>query len=152
MALWRRGPQGVRDGATTPATRVVYDFLAILRRQLRRRGLDYRVAVKQREADIEVRSTRAMTSPDDARRDPGAQASRAPPDEARSANYAADISVPTPAGALTSTRGWTAVDATLSGHRFRFVNTHLESALDSVRVAQASELVAPGGPLGRASR
>jgi endonuclease/exonuclease/phosphatase family metal-dependent hydrolase len=148
VALWRRGPQGVKDGATTPATRVVYDFLAILRSQLRRRGLDYRVAVKQREADIEapidagydVRLT--MRDVILVRNRPGLRVTRT-----RSANYTADISVPTPAGAVTSTRGWTAVDATLSGHRFRFVNTHLESALDSVRVAQAAELVGPGGPL-----
>ena len=148
VALWRRGPQGLKDGATTPARRVVYDFLAILRRQLRRLGLNYRVAVKQREADIEapidagydVRLT--MHDVILVRRRPGLRVR-----STSSANYDADISVPTPAGPLTSTRGWTAVDATLSGSRFRFVNTHLESALDSVRVAQANELVAPGGPV-----
>ncbi len=148
VALWRRGPQGLKDGATTPARRVVYDFLAILRRELRRLGLNYRVAVKQREADIEapidagydVRLT--MHDVILVRRRPGLRVRNT-----SSANYDADISVPTAAGPLTSTRGWTAVDATLSGSRFRFVNTHLESALDSIRVAQATELVGPSGPL-----
>jgi hypothetical protein len=50
VALWRRGPQGVKDGSATPSTRVVYDFLGILRRRLKRAGLHYRVAVVQRDA------------------------------------------------------------------------------------------------------
>ena len=148
VALWRRGPQGVKDGATTPATRVVYDFLAILQRRLRQRGLKYRVAVQQREADIEapidagydVRLT--MRDVILVRRRPGLRITNR-----ESANYVADISVPTAAGSLTSRRGWTAVDARLRGKRFRFVNTHLESALDSTRVAQATELIGPDGPL-----
>src|ERR671918_2510375 len=36
VALWRRGPDGVKDGATTPATQVVYDFLKAFRAELRR--------------------------------------------------------------------------------------------------------------------
>ena len=59
------------------------------------------------------------------------------------------------------TRGWTSVDVTKAGHKFRFVNTHLEafdnSALNDtnkdtqvtngqIREAQAKELIAPGGP------
>jgi endonuclease/exonuclease/phosphatase family metal-dependent hydrolase len=148
VALWRRGPQGLKDGSATPATRVVYDFLRIMRRALKRVGLRYRVAVVQREADIEapidagydVRLT--MRDVILVKRRRGLRVVRA-----SSANYEADISVPTPAGDLTSTRGWTAVDARLAGERFRFVNTHLESALDATRVAQATELLARGGPV-----
>ena len=148
VALWRRGPQNLKDGAATPATRVVYDFLRILRRALKRADLRYRVAVVQREADIEapveagydVRLT--MRDVILVKRRRGLRVVGA-----RSANYEADISVPTPAGGLTSTRGWTAVDARLAGKRFRFVNTHLESALDATRVAQATELLAAGGPV-----
>lgn len=54
VALWRRGPDGLKDGLATPATRVKYDFLALLRRALKRRGLQYRVGVRQQETDIEA--------------------------------------------------------------------------------------------------
>jgi endonuclease/exonuclease/phosphatase family metal-dependent hydrolase len=65
-----------------------------------------------------------------------------------SENYEADIGVPTPAGTLTSNRGSTAVDGKLKGKKFRYVNTHLESAAAAPRNAQAAELIARGGPLG----
>ena len=54
VALWRRGQRGAADGAATPATEVVYDFLDSLRHELDRLGLDYRVVSVQREADIEL--------------------------------------------------------------------------------------------------
>jgi endonuclease/exonuclease/phosphatase family metal-dependent hydrolase len=148
VALWRRGPDGLKDGSTTPATRVVYDFLAILRRELRRRGLRYAVGSKQREANIEapidagydVRLT--MFDVILVKRTKALRIQRR-----LGENYVADVSVPVPGGSLTSTRGWTAIDATFKRRRIRFVNTHLEAALDSTREAQARELVARGGPL-----
>jgi endonuclease/exonuclease/phosphatase family metal-dependent hydrolase len=148
VALWRRGRDGVKDGPVTPATRVEYDFLALLRRALKRRGLHYRVAARQQEANIEapieagydVRLT--MRDVILVRERRGVRITRR-----QSANYEAEITVPTPVGSLTSKRGWTAVDGQLAGQRFRFVNTHLESALDTTRVAQATELLAPGGPV-----
>ena len=67
-----------------------------------------------------------------------------------------------PAGVdVDVTRGWTALDAVVAGHKFHFVNTHLEAFDNSVtndtnrgtsvgngqiRAAQAKELVAKGGP------
>jgi endonuclease/exonuclease/phosphatase family metal-dependent hydrolase len=148
VALWRRGPDGVKDGDATPATQVVYDFLKTFRRRLARLELRYAVAVKQREADIEapidagydVRLT--MHDVILVRKRRGLRVTRRLKD-----NYERTISVPTPVGTLTSTRGWTAVDVRFKGKRLRFVNTHLESAGDDVREAQARELVARGGPL-----
>ena len=148
VALWRRSPAGQSDGNTTPSTQVVYDFLKSLRRELARLGLKYRLGAVQQEADIEapidqgydVRLTMRDVILVKRRQDLKITKSL-------SENYDADIGVPTPAGTLTSTRGWTAVDARLKGRRFRFVNTHLEAAAEAPRNAQAQELIARGGPL-----
>jgi endonuclease/exonuclease/phosphatase family metal-dependent hydrolase len=148
VALWRRGPSGLKDGATTPARQVVYNFLKTLRRELKERGLRYAVARKQQEADIEAPIDAgydvrlAMYDVILVRKREGLRVTRRLSD-----NYETDIGVPTPAGTLTSTRGWTAVDVRFQGKRLRFVNTHLEAAADSTREAQARELIARGGPL-----
>lgn len=147
VALWRRGAQGVSDGAETPARRVVYDFLRILRRALARRGLEYRVGSVQNEADVEgptsygydVRLT--MRDAILVKRREGLRIRRRSGD-----NFTARFAVPTPVGVYQVLRGWTAVDMSFRGRRFRFLNTHLEAFLPSVRQAQAVELVAPGGP------
>jgi endonuclease/exonuclease/phosphatase family metal-dependent hydrolase len=52
---------------------------------------------------------------------------------------------------LTSTRGWIALDLTLSGTPIRFVNTHLEAFDWQVRLAQAKELLDPTRPIGGAT-
>jgi endonuclease/exonuclease/phosphatase family metal-dependent hydrolase len=148
VALWRRGLDGVKDGAETRARRVVYDFLKTLRRQLRRAGLRYSVGVKQQETDIEapvdegydVRLTMFDVILVKRRRDLRVT-------DRLGENYEATFEVPTPVGTLTSTRGWAAVDVRYKGRRLRFVNTHLEAFSDDVREAQARELIAPGGPL-----
>ena len=148
VAIWRRSPDGQSDGNTTPATQVVYDFLKSLRRELARQGLKYSVGVVQREADIEaplregydVRLT--MHDVILVKKRPDLKITKR-----LSKNYKADIGVPTPAGTLTSNRGWTAVDGKLKGKKFRFVNTHLEAAAAAPRNAQAAELIARGGPL-----
>jgi endonuclease/exonuclease/phosphatase family metal-dependent hydrolase len=148
VALWRRGPDGVKDGSTTPATQVVFDFLRTLRAELRRQGARYAVGVKQQEADLEtpidagydVRLT--MHDVILVRKRKGLRVTNR-----LSENYDTDVAVPTPAGTLTSTRGYTAVDVRFKGKRVRFVNTHLEAAGDDVREAQARELIARGGPL-----
>ena len=54
--------------------------------------------------------------------------------------------MPVQTGVITSKRGWAWVEGSLKGRKFRFVNTHLESAAEAPRVAQAKELVAKGGP------
>ena len=148
VAIWRRGPIGVKDGATTPSTEVVYDFLATLRRDLKRLGLKYSVASKQQETDIEA--------PIDAGHDVRLtmfdvilvkKGKDLKVTKRLGKNYAEKITVPTPASPLTSTRGWTAVDVTFKGKKLRFANTHLEAFADAPREAQAREFVGPGGPL-----
>jgi len=147
VAMWRRSPDGVKDGSATPSTTVVYDFLKTMKAELRARGQRYTVAVVQQEADIEASTQQydvRLTMRDVIlvkRKRNGVKVLRK-----RSKQFKADVTIPTQGGPLTSDRGWTYVDASLAGTRFRFVNTHLESALEETRVAQAKELVARGGP------
>jgi endonuclease/exonuclease/phosphatase family metal-dependent hydrolase len=148
VALWRRGPDGVRDGANTRATEVVFNFLKTLRERLARGDLRYKPVVKQRAADIET----SIDAGYDARltvfdvilvkQRKGLKVTRR-----LKSQYPTSLGVPTPPGEIRVRRGWTAVDVRFEGKRFRFVNTHLEAALDAPREAQARELVAPGGPL-----
>jgi endonuclease/exonuclease/phosphatase family metal-dependent hydrolase len=153
VALWRRGPTGVKDGATTRATQVVYDFKKTLLAELKRAGLKYRVGDTQREADIEasidqgfdVRLT--MSDVILVKRRKGLKVRKR-----SSKNFKASITVPTSGGPFTSRRGWTAVDASLDGRKFRFLNTHLEAALADTRQAQARELIAKGGPARKKGR
>ena len=147
VALWRRGPTGLKDGATTPATTVVYNFLKTLQRELKARGLRYRVAVLQQEADLEASTQEydvRLTMRDVIlvkREKNGVKVLRK-----RSKQFKADVAVPTQGGTFTSNRGWTYIDASLAGRKFRFLNTHLEAFLEDPRVKQAKELVARGGP------
>ena len=148
VAVWRRSPNGVKDGDATLSTQVVYDFLKTLRQRMARLGLRYAVAVKQRETDIEapidagydVRLT--MFDVILVKKRKGLRVTRR-----LKSNYNATIGVPTPAGVKTSRRGWGAVDVRFKGKRFRFLNTHLEAFADAQREAQARELIARGGPL-----
>ncbi len=147
VATWRRSP-GAGDGQTTPSTQVVYDFLAILRKELKKAGLKYDVGNSQSEADIEAQVDAGydvrLTMHDVilVKQRKGLKVTKK-----FGKNYDFKLSVPTQGGTLTSQRGWTAVDGKLDGKPFRFVNTHLEAALDAARDAQAKELVSTSGPL-----
>lgn len=153
VALWRRGPTGVKDGSATRATQVVYDFKKTLLADLKRAGLKYRVADTQRETDIEasidegydVRLT--MSDVILIKKRKGLKVRKR-----SSKNFKASITVPTNGGPFTSRRGWTAVDASLKGRKFRFLNTHLEAFVAGTRQAQAKELIAKGGPARKKGR
>ncbi len=169
VALWRRGPVGTFDGPATPSTEVVYDFLDEIRNQLRNRGLRYTVAVVQTETDFEVpidnveddmlgnggnpanlRDAR-LTMRDAILVRKGVKVTKK---ESDNYNTALPVDI-APAGAgpedILAPRGWTAVNAQVrkrkNRKRFRFVNTHLEAFSAFIRRAQASELVAAGGPV-----
>lgn len=145
VALWRIGEPGVLDGPVTPATIVVYDFLASLQLELANRGLQYSVVVVQAEFDAEVPSALGF----DIRltqQDVILAKADLPPDElslsnVNSANYITNLTIPTVAGPVTFKRGWTSVDATVNERVFRFINTHLEPASAFHRFAQTSELL-----------
>lgn len=145
-AIWRRSPDGVKDGQATPANIVVYDFIASLQRELRALRQRYRVVRVQAEADIEGSTSLGydvrLTQQDAILVRSGVRARGA-----RSRNYSENLVVPTQGGNVTSRRGWVSADITIEGETFRFVNTHLEAFSADFRTRQARELLGRRGPL-----
>jgi len=174
VALWREAPPtlGPVFSGKPEATKVKYDFLALLLARLNKGKAHYRPVVVENEFDFEA--------PADANGIPG---DGPPPPIGPLANTEVNgrltmrdvILARVGAGVITSnpksghfshllivkvagskeiavTRGWTSVDAKVRGSRpFHFVNTHLEAfdneaEYPSIRAQQAAELVAPGGP------
>jgi endonuclease/exonuclease/phosphatase family metal-dependent hydrolase len=67
------------------------------------------------------------------------------------ANFVNNLTITSNLGqSIDVKRGWTSVDVSAKGTKFRFVNTHLESFHPIIRQMQAGELVAPTGPVGSA--
>ena len=62
--------------------------------------------------------------------------------DSASGRYAAQLTLSTQGGPLSFDRGWTYIDGTLEGKKFRFVNTHLETAAaPPIQEAQAQEFL-----------
>ena len=176
VALWRTGPCTERP-IPPQATHVRYDYLKLLLNQLNRGQTRYRVVIAEPEFDFEIW---ANTDRNESTSAPGcpygseingrltmrdvilARVGRVRTFNARGGHFATLLQAKPAGFALSVTRGWTAVDASVAGSpRFRFVNTHLE-AFDNqrsnlantgahlgngrIRQAQAAELVKPGGP------
>jgi endonuclease/exonuclease/phosphatase family metal-dependent hydrolase len=145
------GLNNVQDGPFTPATEITYDFLASLKRELRRAGADYRVVISSREADLEVPATdrdkrltmRDVILANDARK---ARVKTNVEDRGHFDNL---LEISAAGGALDVTvdRGWVYTEANVRGTKFRFLNTHLEAFGDGdqpageLREAQAEELI-----------
>ena len=151
VALWRIGrPDGPPALGGTPATHVVYDFLALLLGELGN-GDQYQPVVVQQEADLEAPTALGfdirLTMRDVilVRRVGDVHV-----DAKLSGNFVNNLTLPIAGGisTVTSTRGWTAVDVVAKRRSFRFVNTHLEAFSNFYRSAQAFELIA--GPLATA--
>jgi endonuclease/exonuclease/phosphatase family metal-dependent hydrolase len=147
VALWRRTPDGVTN-AVKDANQVVYDFLAILQKEIKARGLSYRAAVSKQEADFEVPTSLnydiRLTMRDVilVRSGKGAKVKVA---KTLKGNFADKLTVNVPSGPIESLRGWTAIDARAGERSFRFVNTHLEAYGGELREKQAKQLLR--GPL-----
>ena len=143
VAKWMTGP---RDDPA-PARDVSYDFLKSLRRALAARGLRYRVGSVQQEAVVEGPTVSdgdvrlVMRDVILVKRRKGLRVLRR-----GGANFKARVSVETAAGPVTVKRGYTFVDASVSGRKLRFIDTHLESFLEGPRVAQSKELIGRRGP------
>ena len=143
-------PGDAAFGGTTPATTVFQDFLAILLDAIRARGLDYRVAVVQDNADAEA-PVFTGNGPDglptfmDVRltdRDAILVRGDVAFSDPERGHYTVNQVVLAAGRPFVILRGWTSVVATLGGHQLRFFNTHLEvQSFAAVQTAQAVELI-----------
>ena len=161
ISLIRTQTPGDRLTGGEPAEEVVLDFLEALMDALQTEGLNYRVAAKVQNFDIEM-PMGSFTEYDDVRlTDYDVILAREDVVVSRPTqlNYTEALSLEELF--ISVTRGYVAVDATIAGITYRVVNTHLEaleesSVMATIRVAQAEELVAslrdetlPDDPIGR---
>jgi endonuclease/exonuclease/phosphatase family metal-dependent hydrolase len=164
VALWRtQTPSDLgappQNPNGKPATKVEQDFLAILKRELKKIHAGYKVVVVQREFDSELPvdqdhndATGGLFGADfDARltmRDVilVKRSSKVKLGKTRRGHYTTRYEPNVGGIVLPVDRGWASVEAKLKGKKFRFVDTHLEAFGDpKIREAQAVELTK--GPL-----
>ncbi|HEX6714187.1 MAG TPA: endonuclease/exonuclease/phosphatase family protein [Thermoleophilaceae bacterium] len=173
VALWRSEPC---DKSPLPptATTTRYDYLASLLKELNTPKKLYRVAVVKPEFDFEIW---ANTDGNEQTSGPGCPfgseingrltmrdaivvRNGVKTARAKTGTFSTLLQVKPGGVGVNVTRGWTALDATVRGKKFHFVNTHLE-AFDSnpsnstntnetvgngeIRAAQAKQLIANGG-------
>lgn len=141
ISLIRTQSPGDRLTGGEPAEEVVLDFLQILIDALDTEGLTYRVAAKVQNFDVEM-PMGSFTDYDDVRlTDFDVILTRDDVTVSRptAVNYTDVFSVE--ALFIEVLRGYVAIDATVAGTTYRVINTHLESFLKDVRVAQAQELI-----------
>ena len=141
ISLIRQQSPGDRLTGGEPAEEVVLDFLEILMAALRAEGLNYQVAAKVQNFDIEMPMGSFIDYDDIRLTDFDVILARDDVTVSRptTLNYANTFSVE--ALFIEVLRGYAAIDATIAGNTYRFVNTHLESFTEESRVAQAQELV-----------
>jgi endonuclease/exonuclease/phosphatase family metal-dependent hydrolase len=174
VALWREAAPSLGPvfSGKPEATKIKYDFLALLLAQLNKGKTLYRPVVVQNEFDFEAPAN-ANGIPGDGPPPPIGTLANAEVNgrltmrdvilarvgagvvtsNAKSGNFSHLLIVKV-AGSkeIAVTRGWTSVDAKVRGSKpLHFVNTHLEAfdneaEYPSIRAQQAAELVAPGGP------
>jgi hypothetical protein len=135
-------------GGTEPATQVLYNYLKILMTALEAKGLDYQVAAKVKNIDLELPmfNPEALSQLSDVRvtdfdvilaRDDVEILGKS------KGHFQAQLIVP--GAGITVPRGWVAVDAKIRNRTFHFVNTHLEPVtvpeLLPLQLAQAQELL-----------
>ena len=148
VSLWRFGPM-----MQPPATNILFDQLDLLLTELGKRNLHYGVVAVQSEMDAEApapsyNSDLRLTDRDVilARQDlPQSQFDLVNAQTHRYKavfNFGSDI-----LGQIAVPCGWLAVDVTVNGSQFRFVNTHLQSTVagapeaQQIQVAQGDELL-----------
>ncbi len=125
---------------TPDAEEVVLDYLQILMDALQAEGLDYQVAAKVENIDVEMPMFTDAGIVDVRLTDYDVILSRRDVAISRpmNANYTNALTIEMLG--LEIQRGYAAVDATVEGVTYRFVNTHLEAFAQETRIAQMQEL------------
>lgn len=141
ISLIRRQSPGDRLTGGEPAEEVVIDFLEILMNALQAEGLNYQVAAKVQNADIEMPMGSFIDYDDIRLTDFDVILARDDVTVSRptTLNYANIFSVE--ALFVEILRGYAAIDATIAGNTYRVINTHLEFFAQESRVAQTQELI-----------
>ena len=154
VTLWRSGPLELGNVGTVNATTVEYDYLAILLRELRNRGLRYDVVVAQPQADIELPAFNGtdLAGGRDIRwtlHDVILRRADVAVSDHGGVTFPDAISVHFGAGPLTvvSRRGYVWADAIVNRRPLRFVNTHLDADSATLRALQAQALAAALAPV-----
>jgi endonuclease/exonuclease/phosphatase family metal-dependent hydrolase len=144
VARYFKGADGVHDGvkdATTP----LYDWLALLQKQIKAKGLSYKVASRQDEIDIEVPSDDGY----DLRLTLGnavlirtGKAEKVKLVKGLKGVFSDQLAVPLKDGQTVKlNRGYAGLDGTVAGKRFRFLAPHGEAYSDAITTKQFKQLL-----------
>jgi endonuclease/exonuclease/phosphatase family metal-dependent hydrolase len=143
VARFYRGPDGVHD-KTTNASTVLYDWLAILRKELKAQGLSYRVAVEQKELDVETASAEGY----DLRLTLGnavlvrtGKGAHVKVTKTLKGVFSHQLDVPLKDQTVHVQRGYAGIDASVGGKKLRFLDPHAEAYSDADATGQLKELL-----------
>jgi endonuclease/exonuclease/phosphatase family metal-dependent hydrolase len=143
VARYYKGADGVHDGikdATTP----VYDWLALLRKQIKARHLHYRVVSQETEIDVEVPSAEGydlrlkLGNAVLLRTGKGAHVKLRKP---LKGVFSDQLTVPLADQTVKLSRGYAGMTGTVAGKRFIFLDPHAEAYSDADATKQFKQLV-----------
>jgi endonuclease/exonuclease/phosphatase family metal-dependent hydrolase len=143
-AVWKKSPDGVKDGSDTPASETVYDSTEILLDELKALKQDYKVAAIRPWFDFEAPTAKGfdvrLTQNDVVlvRRGKDAKITKY---KGFTGGFKETFVVPTQVGNVDSPRGWAGIDGTIAGRKFRFVTTHLEAYSPEIADTQMKQLL-----------
>ena len=147
VARYYKGADGVHDGVNDART-PIYDWLAILQKQLKARGLRYRAVSRQDEIDVEVPSADGY----DLRLVLGntvlvrtGKGARVKVLKDVHGVFTDQLAVPLADGqSVHLKRGFAGMDGRVAGRRFRFLDPHAEAYSAELAGKQFAELLTTG--------
>ena len=144
VARYFKGPDGVHDGITN-ATTPLYDWLALLQKELKAKKLRYKVVSRQDELDVETPSAEGY----DLRLILGnavllktGKRAKVKFGKGLKAVFADQLSVPLPDQTITLKRGYAGMTGKVAGKRFIFLDPHAEAYSGDIATKQFKELLA----------